>query len=437
MQGYVHVPGSKSIAQRALILAGLASGTTRITHLPDGDDVRAAVELVRAAGSVVERLAPAALAITGRPPGPHRGWKPLAALSAGESGTLARLATATLGFCALAGHTSELTVHGTLTRRRSAALFASLRAAGVHIDSGSANDGWPARIRSIGPPSSVRLAQPTSSQEVSALLCGLSAYPDTTRLEVEGAIPSRPYLELSLALLARFGVDIVARRTGDVETFDVRGPLTALAKPLAIEPDASAAAVALAAGCLSGGEVHVRGLAANSLQGDVRIVDHLMAFGCHAGFDDEGVFARGPVTRAAVIDLELEPDLAPVIAALAARAALAGLGESHLSGLGTLPGKESSRIEVLAEGLVALGLNARATQDSLTIGPGVQGGAASGSARTIVLDPHADHRMAFAFALFGLCAADVSVCYATCVAKSWPGFWTDVERAGARVVRSS
>ncbi|MBL8858539.1 MAG: hypothetical protein JNL28_08555 [Planctomycetes bacterium] len=439
VDGFVAVPASKSIAQRALILGGLAAGTTRLTRLPDGDDVRAAEELVRSAGSAVENLAPAARSVTGRPPGPHRGWKPTQSLSAGESGTLARLATATIGFCALAGHTTELTVHGTLARRKSAALFASLRASGVALEGvGEAGaDAWPVRIRSIGPPSSVRLVQPTSSQEVSALLAALSAYPDATQLEVVGAIPSRPYLDMTLALLARFGARVTTSRTASGEVFDVRGPLTALATPLAIEPDASAAAVALAAGCLSGGTARVRGLGADSLQGDVKIVEHLQAFGCRAGFDEHGVFAAGPVARAADLDLEREPDLAPVIAALAARAALAGLGTSHLRGLATLPGKESSRIEVLAQGLRAIGLTAQATSDALTIGPGTRTRALSANAPPIVLDPHGDHRMAFAFALFGLCVADVSVCYATCVAKSWPTFWSDLERAGANVVRSN
>ncbi len=214
------------------------------------------------------------------------------------------------------------------------------------------------------------------------------------------------------------------------ERFVVRGPLVAPSDPLAIEPDASAAAVALAAGVLSGGSVRVAGLLASSRQGDVRIVDHLRAFGARSGFDAEGVFAEGAVTRAADVDLEREPDLAPVVAALAARAALAGFGASRLTGLATLPGKESSRIEVLASGLRAIGLEAEAGAEELVISPG-----SGASARTGALDPHGDHRMAFAFALFGLCARDVSLVNPECVSKSWPSFWADLERAGARVER--
>src|SRR5438552_17585004 len=125
--GTISVPGSKSIAQRALVLAALAGGETRIAGLPDGDDVRAAVAAIEAAGARVERLAPAALRIAGRPPGPHRGWAPEGGLEAGESGTLARLATAALALCGRGGRGCDVRVRGTLRARTSRALFPALR----------------------------------------------------------------------------------------------------------------------------------------------------------------------------------------------------------------------------------------------------------------------------------------------------------------------
>lgn len=432
IRGPVTVPGSKSIAQRALVLASLASGTTRMTCVPDSADVSAAVRLVTDAGADVTRLAPAALAITGRPPGPARGWIPSSALQCGESGTLARLATAAAAFAGRAGAPIELRVAGTLQNRRSTALFAALRAAGVRLACADGPDGsaWPVTLVPIGPQNHVRLVAPRSSQEASAILCALSAWPDTFELEVEGEIPSRPYLELTIAELERFGARVRTRTHGGGEAFEVRGPLRAPADPIAIEPDASAAAVALAAGCLSGGDVRVDGLTSDSRQGDVRIVEHLRAFGCAAGADERGLFARGDVARASDRDLSREPDLAPVVAALAARAALAGLGASRLTGLATLPGKESSRIDVLAAGLRALGLVAEASAEALTIRSGAHVPRAE-----CELDPHEDHRMAFAFALFGLCVEGVNVRAPECVAKSWPRFWTDLERAGAQVER--
>lgn len=430
--GDVSVPTSKSVAQRACVAAALAQGTTRISALPRGEDVEAAVALVAAAGASVRRLAPAAVAVTGRPPGPHRGWECAQALDAGESGTLARLATAAAAFTARAGRPVEVRARGTLLRRRSTALFTALREAGVRIEQGEGVDGasgaWPARLVPIGPPSEVRIRDVASSQEVSALLLALAAYPDEIDLIVAGPIPSRPYLDMTLGTLADFGAS--ARETvhadGRTRTFRVRGPLRAPDDPIVVEPDASAAAVALAAGCLSGGRVRVRGIPRTTRQGDARIVEHLRAFGCDARHDDEGLHAHGAPRHGADLDLEREPDLAPVLAVVAAYAARHAGASSRLAGLGTLPGKESSRIDVLAQGLRAAGFDARADAFTLTVGPGHPA-----LARLIRLDAHDDHRMAFAFALLGLVVAGIEIQDARCVAKSWPDAFGALARAGA------
>lgn len=428
VRGDVRVPGSKSIAQRAVVLAALAPGRTRLTGFPDGDDATAALALAAAAGATVTRLAPAAFAIDGRPPGPHRGWRADPPLVAGESGTLARLATAAFALCGDAGRAGTIAVAGTLAKRSSAALFRALREAGVRTDPADAVR-WPVAITPLGPPNEIVLRDPASSQEVSALLIALAAWPGESTLVVRGAIPSRPYLALTADALATFGARVDERAADDGARFEVVGPLRAPAIPLAIEPDASAAAVALAAGCLSGGEVAIAGLSRRSHQGDARIVEHLAAFGCDARADDDALRASGIPSRAARLDLEGEPDLAPVLAIVAARAALACGAPSTLRGLGTLPGKESSRIEVLATGLRAAGFEAVAGADSLVVGPGRV------RAPDAALDPHGDHRMAFAFALLGLVAPGVFVRDPGCTAKSWPRFWDALERAGASIDR--
>lgn len=439
--GPVRVPGSKSIAQRAVVLAALAPGRTRLVALPDGDDVTSALALVAAAGARVTELAPAARAIDGRPPGPHRGWRADPALVAGESGTLARLATAAFAFCGDAGRAGTIDVRGTLAKRASPALFAALRRAGVATEPRDALR-WPARVTPIGPPNEVVLEDPSSSQEVSALLVALAAWPGEAVLDVRGAIPSRPYLALTTDALATFGAGVEERATAEGARFSVTGPLRAPDAPIAIEPDASAAAVALAAGCLSGGAVTVAGLGRRSRQGDARIVEHLGAFGCAASADDDASRASGFPSRGADLDLEGEPDLAPVLAVVAAGAAKACGATSRLRGLWTLPGKESSRIEVLVEGLRACGFEATGTNDSMTIGPG-RGRPdqvtydSSGGASRAAHAPRADHRMAFAFALLGLLVDGVDVADPDCVAKSWPSFWRDLERAGASIARGA
>lgn len=440
LHGELRVPGSKSIAQRALIAAGIAGGATSIAGLPDGDDVTSALALIEACGARVEKLAPRAVRVHGRPPGPHRGLEARSAVDVGESGTLARLATAAIGLCGRVGTEFEIRARGSLRTRKSPALFRALAAAGVGLqatetaDVAQATERWPVRVVPIGPPSSLSILDPSSSQEVSALLLALAAYPDTIELVVRGVIPSRPYLELTCDVLARFGAHIERVTTTSGEAWHVRGPLVPPADPYTIEADASSAAVALAAACLADGALRVPGITRDSRQGDVRIVSYLRAFGCDADSDASSIGARGRPTRGADLDLTGEPDLAPVLAAVAASVALGGHGPdacTRLRGLSTLQGKESARISVLAEGLGSLGLAIEATDDELVIRPGT----GERRARELVLDPHADHRMAFAFALVGLSAEGVRVRDAGCVAKSWPSFWRDIERAGARLSR--
>jgi len=412
VHGTLRVPGSKSIAQRALLAASLASGRTRIAGLPRGGDVDAALALVEGCGARVERLAPAAVAITGRPPGPHRGLAPPGPVSVGESGTLARLATAVLALASAPGAMGkryEIRATGTLLRRESRALFAALASAGVEVEHLGRPHGWPARVRSIGPPSAIAITDPASSQEVSALLLAAAAWPDEIAIEVRGRIPSAPYLTLTRSVLERFG----ARASGD---FVARGPLVAPEEPLEIEPDASSAAVLLAAAHLTGGRAIAAGLPADSAQPDARAADLITRF-----------------DRGAEVDCSDTPDLAPVLAALAAAAAVRAGASSRLTGLATLVGKESDRISVLARGLAEFGVEARAGGDFLDIAPR----AGPPRAQEIVLDPAGDHRMAFAFALLGLVADGVWVSDPSCVGKSWPGFWEDLAGLGFVVAERS
>lgn len=424
-RGELRAPGSKSLAQRALLIASLAQGETRIAGLPGGDDVRSARGVVRAVGCELRELAPAAVSVVGAPPGPHRGWKALAPLELGESATLARCALGIAGLCGRVGETFELRASGSLVRRGAAALVATLEASGVTFQSRP----WPARLSPMPPPPTLRLANASSSQEASALAIALAAWPDELELALEGELPSAPYFEMTLRVLQRFGAR-VERRANSVW---IRGPLRAPAEPFTIEPDASLSAVALAAACLGGGEVLALGLGPASPQGDVRIVEHLRAFGCGARFHEHGLVASGFPQRAVTLDLRGEPDLAPVLAAIAAGAALVDPdGTSRLTGLETLPGKESSRIEVLAEGLRLAGWSAEATASELVVRAGAWRGGLE-RPPDVVLDPHGDHRMAFAFALLGFLRPGVFVREPACVAKSWPGFWKDLEALGARV----
>lgn len=428
VRGRFRPGGSKSLAQRALLVSAVARGTSAIEGLSAAADVRAALGLLEALGVGCEREG-TRVRVTGIPPGPGSGLAPGGRVSVEESGTLARLATALLALASRSGSRWTIAASGSLLFRRSLPLFETLAAAGVELARKNLPGTWPVELVAAAPPAELELVGPVSSQEVSGLLLALAAHEGERGLCVRGAIPSAPYLGMTVRLLEAFGASIAREAGGaDSQRFRVRGPLAAPCAPLVLEPDASSAAVALAAACLSGGELLVPDLGRESPQGDVRIVEHLAAFGCEARFDPEGLSARGFPARGAELDLAGEPDLAPVLCAVAAGAALRAGAESVLRGLATLPGKESDRLSVLAEGLRALGLEVEAGADSLRIAPG------EATPAPVLLDPRGDHRMAFAFALLGCLRRDVLVRDPDCVAKSWSTFWSDLEGLGARLI---
>lgn len=423
--GEFRAPGSKSLAQRALLAAAFARGRTRLCGLPDGDDVRAARGLVGALGCVAARTGPD-LELQGRAAGEFEGSSPI---EVGESGTLARLALGALALAGRPGARFELAARGSLLSRGAPALRAALARVGVRFE----GEGWPWRFTCAPPPSSLRLIAPGSSQELSALLLGLAAHEGERTVEVEGRLPSRPYAEMTCGLLRRFGAAIEVEPFESGTRWIVGGPLRAPSEPVLIEPDASSAAVALAAAALSGGAVTALGLSPDSLQGDVRIAEHLAAFGCRTRFGPAGLEVCGAPSRPARLDLSGEPDLAPVLAVVAAAAASPRHAEpwSVLTGLGTLEGKESPRLSLLARGLREAGWTIEVGPDVLRVGPR-QAEADEGA---LELDAGGDHRMAFAFALLGLLRPGLSVRGGGAVAKSWPGFWDDLAQLGARAVR--
>ncbi len=441
------VPPSKSQLQRALIACAWSGQTVRL-------DFAAPFEEWSDAGLDVAQLA-ALVARTGQlrntstPGFPHswelraEGWRELREVhwKLGESGTSARFLWVALALAGHPGHERSLDVSGSLRTRQSPALAASLAQAGA--GDGSPGGGWPIRVTSFANPGAFSLLQPTSSQEVSALLLGLG-FEGGGQLEVFGKIPSEPYVGLTRDLLERLGARIevqplpvpasAANGAGSSQgvgsggtrfrVFPWRPQGTAVS--LAIEPDASAAAVAWAAGLLAKRPVTVAGWLGEGQQGDLAFLDQVAQAGAEVRRSPEGrVTVAGGLRRGVDLDLSATPDLAPVWAALAAALAHGHWGSpapSRLVGLAGLERKESPRLSVLAEILSALGLAIKKTSDSLEVPVGrlvrPQG----------PLDPVGDHRMAFALGLLRWVLPELRVANADCVQKSWPGFWACMER---------
>ncbi|MEE2940707.1 MAG: hypothetical protein VX460_10015 [Planctomycetota bacterium] len=445
VHGEVQVPTSKSIAQRVLACALLAEGETRFEALPTGMDVLHALRCARAGGArfpsdgkTDDLLATALIprvgrgALIGAPPGPAERARPWVEFPVGESGTSARMFTAIAALGRPAGSGAEVVPSGTLARRRSAALFRALRAAGAGVEHGGIDDGWPALLTAASPPDQLELVEPGSSQEVTSLLIALASHGGHRELRVVGQIPSEGYVGITTAVLERFGAVITTSAvlgdgpTGDATRFTVRGPLRAPLDPIRIEADASSAAVALAAGALSGGgRTVVRGVGVESAQPDAAFPRLMARLGCDASLcNSEQLALSGEPTVGGVLDCSACPDVAPVLAAVGGFLAERGEG-LELTGLETLPGKESSRIDVLAAGLRAIGFEVDATDRSLKVHR-----RAGRPTAPVVLDPHGDHRMVFAFSLMSLFEPHVRILDPNCVSKSWPSFWRDLSTAG-------
>lgn len=342
------------------------------------------------------------------------GSRPAAAeVFCGNAGTMFRFLLATLA--TLPG---RWTVDGVarLRERPAGPLVAALRALGAEIECLDREGHAPLRITGgslRGGAATLDAGQ--SSQYLSALLmAGLRA---RQPLEIEvSALTSRPYVDLTLESIAAFG--------GQVERQGSRWrvpPATNLGcERLALDADWSAACYPAGAAALAG-EISLCGLRRDSPQGDRRFLDLLRSMGAEVEWRGTEVRVRGARLRAIDADLSDLPDQVPTLAALAPFAR----GTTEIRHVAHLRVKESDRLRAMTEGLQALGVPARERPDGLSI-PGVWA-AGVPPANAVEIDPRGDHRVAMSFALLGLRRPGVLVAHPEVVAKSYPGFWADLD----------
>jgi 3-phosphoshikimate 1-carboxyvinyltransferase len=231
------------------------------------------------------------------------------------------------------------------------------------------------------------------------------------RVRLTTPLVSVPYVRLTAAVMASFGVDDVSI---DDDSITV-APGRYRATHLAIEPDASSASYPLAMAAAVGGRVKVRGLRPTSAQGDVVCADLLARMGCTVAADDDGLAVeREPSAPLVGIDVDMADvsDLVPTIAAVAVLAST----PTRISGVGFIRVKESDRLGDLAAELSALGATVSVEPDGLAVEPGR-------ALRGAELGTHHDHRLAMAFGVVGAAVPGVAVRDPDVVAKSWPGFW--------------
>lgn len=407
LDAVVHVPGSKSIANRALVCAALAEGESVLAAVPDGDDSEAMIDCLRLLGLDVERTGDE-VTVVGGLSGFRKGPMTLPTRLAG---TTSRFVTA---LAALGPGPYTIDGAGPLRRRPMAPLHDALAAMGAQVAAQGAPGHLPVTVH--GPldvtVDEVHLRGDVSSQYLTALMLIAPYLPDGLRFVLTTPLVSRPYVRITAAVMAEFGVPGV--EIGDRIITVPSGRYRP--RRFVVEPDASSAGYPLAAAAICGGTVTVPGLTDVSVQGDAGFWRVLTRMGCSAKQDGSGTtVSRTGALRGVEIDMVDLSDLVPTLAVVAAFAD----GPTMIHGVGFIRNKESDRIGDLCAELRRAGVDAREDDDGLTIHPG--------SVRGAVLGTHHDHRLAMSFALLGLGASGVVVEDPDVVAKSWPDFWSMIE----------
>lgn len=397
----IAVPGSKSIANRALVCAALAAGRSTIEHVAPGDDTVAMIEGLRALGTNIT-VSGATVMVDG---GALRGG---ATIDARLAGTTSRFLTA---LAALSLEPTVVDGGDALRRRPMAELHDSLRSLGADVR--STNGCLPVTVaRAALTGGRVELRGDVSSQFVSALMMIGPTLPGGLRIDLSTPLVSRPYVAITASVMSSFGAEgiTVGERSIGVESSAYR------ACSYAIESDASSASYPLAAAAITGGAVRVLGIGRGALQGDARFADLMADMGCRVERDESGTTVIG-TGRLRGIDVDMADisDLVPTVAAVAAFADT----PTRITGVGFIRHKESDRIADVVDGLRAIGCPAEETTDGLVVRP-----VARANYRGTSLRVHDDHRLAMSWSLLALAVPEVEVDDPTVVAKSWPEWWT-------------
>lgn len=405
----VRPPGSKSVTNRALVVAALASGTSTLRGVLASDDTAAMVGCLGQLGAAIgPGPADDELVVTGVGGRPGA-VPPGAVLDARLSGTTARFV---LPVCALGAGPYTVDGGAPLRARPMAGAIDALVTLGARVV--ATDGGLPVTVAG-GPVAggAVTVDGSVSSQFLSGLAMAGACMPDGLALTVAGTLVSQPYVAMTTAVMAAFGA-----RVDDADGVLAVAPTGYRATTFDVEADASAASYFLAAAAVCGGTVRVDGVGAAGTQGDVAFASVLADMGCAVDIADDSITVTGPPPgglRPVVADLAALSDTAPTLAAVAVFAS----GPTEVTGVGFIRAKETDRIAAVVTELGRIGIDATATDDGFVVHPGTP--------RRATVRTYDDHRMAMAFAVVGLGGVGIDIADPGCVAKTYPGFFDDLE----------
>ena len=407
----IRPPGSKSITNRALLCAAMANGQSVLAGALASEDTRVMIQCLRGLGiQIVESDNGKTLAVSG-----CAGQLPNsnASLFVENSGTTIRFLTASLGI-----HGGEFRLHGIdrMHQRPIGPLVDTLNQMGANAKTESHGACPPVML------SNERLDGGTatvsgniSSQYLSGLMMGAPLANGGLSIQVDGELVSKPYIEMTRAVMNAFGVQSKLNVSSRQNVFEVRSEQSYSCSNFAIEPDASAASYFWATAAICGGNATIEGLSRSSLQGDVRFVDCLERMGCKIEYGENDITVSGKALHGVDVDMAEISDTAQTVAAVA----LFVDGPTRIRGVAHNRVKETDRIGDLATELRKFGATVQEFNDGLSITPGIL--------MPAKIETYNDHRMAMSLSLVGLRNPGTIISNPNCTAKTYPNFFEDLE----------
>lgn len=407
VNGEVNLPGSKSVSNRALLLAALAKGTTRLTNLLDSDDIRHMLNALSKLGVTYRLSADKTVCEVEGLGQPFQSSEALE-LFLGNAGTAMRPLAAAL--CLGAGE-YVLTGEPRMKERPIGHLVNALKQAGAQVQYLENEDYPPLKVTGTGlQGGTVEIDGSISSQFLTAFLMSAPLAQDDVTIKIVGDLVSKPYIDITLHIMAQFGVDV---ENNDYQEFVIRSGQSYIAPgDFLVEGDASSASYFLAAAAIKGGEIKVTGIGKNSIQGDIQFADALEKMGADIEWGDDYVISRVGELNAVDMDFNHIPDAAMTIATTA----LFAKGTTAIRNVYNWRVKETDRLAAMATELRKVGAEVEEGEDYIIVTP-------VDTLTHAAIDTYDDHRMAMCFSLVALSDTPVTINDPKCTSKTFPDYF--------------
>ncbi|PMH44969.1 3-phosphoshikimate 1-carboxyvinyltransferase [Vibrio sp. 10N.286.49.B3] len=407
IDGEVNLPGSKSVSNRALLLAALSKGTTRLTNLLDSDDIRHMLNALSQLGvnySLSDDKTTCEVEGLGQPFSVEQAQE----LFLGNAGTAMRPLAAAL--CLGQGE-FILTGEPRMKERPIGHLVTALRQAGADIEYLENENYPPLKISATGLKSgSVSIDGSISSQFLTAFLMSAPLADGEVTINIVGDLVSKPYIDITLHIMAQFGVQV---ENNQYQQFVIpAGQHYQAPGDFLVEGDASSASYFLAAAAIKGGAIKVTGIGKKSIQGDIQFADALEKMGADIEWGDDYVIARKGDLKAVDLDFNHIPDAAMTIATTA----LFAEGVTTIRNVYNWRVKETDRLSAMATELRKVGAEVEEGEDYITIVP-------PKALTHAAIDTYDDHRMAMCFSLVALSDTPVTINDPGCTSKTFPDYF--------------